>query len=244
MSTPAVSLSHVTLAYNDEPIMLDATVSIPTGTICAFVGPNGAGKTTLLKAIMGLLTPISGHITVHGVSDTSRARHIAYVPQRRSIDWDFPISVLEVVVMGCYGRLRWYQRPPAAEYQRARDMIARVGLTAYMHQTIGALSGGQQQLVFLARALMQDAPILCLDEPFTGVDAVTEKIIIEQFKQLRAQGRTVILVHHDLHTVQEYFEWVVLINRRIVAAGPLLDVFTTSAINETYNKSTCTCGLH
>lgn len=230
---PAVHVEDLTVAYRDHPVLWDIDLTVPQGVLLGIVGPNGAGKTTLIKAILGLVRTVAGTVQVLGQPLRTQRRHIAYVPQRGSVDWDFPTNVLDVVLMGTYGQLGWWRRPKAPQRQQALDALARVGMADFARRQISQLSGGQQQRVFLARALVQQAQVYFMDEPFQGVDAVTEKAIIELLRELRNTGRTVLVVHHDLHTVPEYFDWVTLLNVRKIAAGPVAEVFTPD------NLATC-----
>jgi manganese/zinc/iron transport system ATP- binding protein len=200
----------------------------------AVVGPNGAGKTTLLKAILGLVKPVAGTVSILGRPYREQRKHIGYVPQRGTVDWDFPTTVIDVVLMGTYGQVGWLRRPGSTQREAALRALDRVGMTAFQHRQISQLSGGQQQRVFLARALVQNADVYFMDEPFQGVDAVTESAIVEILRELRSSGRTVFVVHHDLTTVPEYFDWVTLLNVRKVASGPVADVFSPSNIAATY----------
>ena len=233
-ATPAIEIRDLTVAYRDKPVLWDVDLEVPAGVLMAIVGPNGAGKTTLIKATLGLVEPAAGDILIDGGSHAERRREVAYVPQRGSVDWDFPTSVLDVVMMGLYGRLGWLKRPGAAERARATDALSKVGMTEFADRQISQLSGGQQQRVFLARALVQDASIYMMDEPFQGVDATTERAIVTLLQELRQAGRTVVVVHHDLQTVPEYFDWVLLLNVRRVAAGPVTEVFTDENLRATY----------
>src|SRR5262245_43574454 len=202
----------------------------------AVVGPNGAGKTTLIKSILGLIRPVSGQVLVDGKPYSPQTQAVAYVPQRGTVDWDFPTTALDVVTMGTYGRLGWFRRPGATERQAAFEALTRVGMADFARRQISQLSGGQQQRVFLARALVQDAPVYLMDEPFQGVDAVTEKAIVDILRELRTRGRTVLVVHHDLGTVPEYFDWVTLLNVRVIASGPVRDTFTPENLKVTYGE--------
>ncbi|MCE9566627.1 MAG: metal ABC transporter ATP-binding protein [Planctomycetes bacterium] len=233
----AVEVHDLTVAYRDTPVLWDVDLKVPPGVLMAVVGPNGAGKTTLIKAILGLLKPVSGQVLVEGKPYSARNQSVAYVPQRGTVDWDFPTTALDVVMMGTYGKLGWFRRPGKAERAIATDALARVGMGAFAARQISQLSGGQQQRVFLARALAQDAPVYLMDEPFQGVDAVTEKAIVEILRELRSRGRTVLVVHHDLHTVPEYFDWVTLLNVRVIASGPIADVFTPENLRRTYGTT-------
>jgi manganese/zinc/iron transport system ATP- binding protein len=200
----------------------------------AIVGPNGAGKTTLIKAILGLLTPAAGRVLIYGQPFEEQRRVVGYVPQRGSVDWDFPTSVLDVVMMGRYGELGWIKRPGKKEKRMAIEALEKVGMSDYLNRQISQLSGGQQQRVFLARALIQDASVYFMDEPFQGVDAKTERAIIAILQELRSSGKTVIVVHHDLQTVPEYFDWVTLLNVRRIASGPVNEVFTDENLRLAY----------
>lgn len=230
----AVEVHDVTVAYHRRPVLWDVDVLLPAGRLIAVVGPNGAGKSTLLKAILGLVPIASGKIELFG-RPLSRVRsRVGYVPQRETVDWDFPIDALGVVLMGRYGRLGWIRRPGHRDHEVARHALAEVGMEAFAGRQISQLSGGQQQRIFLARALAQQADLYLMDEPFAGVDAATEAAIVEVLRELRAAGRTVIAVHHDLQTVPRYFDHVVMLNMRLVAAGPVEAVFTHENLQQTY----------
>ncbi|WP_420455250.1 metal ABC transporter ATP-binding protein [Rubrivirga sp.] len=233
-NTSAIDVADLTVAYRDAPVLWDVDLVVPEGVLMAIVGPNGAGKTTLIKSILGLLPTAAGRIEVLGGSLADRRRDVAYVPQRGSVDWDFPTSVLDVVLMGTYGRLGWIRRPGAEERARASEALEQVGMADFADRQIAQLSGGQQQRVFLARALVQDARVYLMDEPFQGVDATTEKAIVSLLQRLREEGKTVLVVHHDLQTVPEYFDWVLLLNVRRIAAGPVAEVFTDANLRLAY----------
>jgi manganese/zinc/iron transport system ATP- binding protein len=230
----ALEVTDLTVAYQEKPVLWDIDLEVPPGILMAVVGPNGAGKTTMLKAILGLLKPAAGHILIYGKPYTEHRNLVGYVPQRGSVDWDFPTSALDVVMMGRYGALGWFKRPGPADRELAQQALAKVGMSDYAGRQISQLSGGQQQRVFLARALVQDAQIYFMDEPFQGVDATTERAIVTLLQELRAAGKTVIVVHHDLQTVPEYFDWVTLLNVRRVASGPVAEVFTEENLRQTY----------
>ena len=234
LTVPAVEVQDLTVAYREQPALWDVDLTVPPGVLLAIVGPNGAGKTTLLKAILGLLRPVAGQVLIFGQPVEQQRRQISYVPQRGSVDWDFPTSVLDVVMMGTYGELGWIRRPGRRQRERALAALDQVGMRELSDRQISQLSGGQQQRVFLARALVQDADIYLMDEPFQGVDALTERAIVTLLQQLRAQGKTVIAVHHDLQTVPEYFDWVMLLNVRRIACGPVAEVFTEHNLRLTY----------
>lgn len=230
----AIEVRDLTVAYRDRPVLWDVDLDVPAGVLLAVVGPNGAGKTTMIKAILGLVRPAAGLVLIEGAPHDARRRNIAYVPQRGSVDWDFPTNVLDVVMMGMYGRLGWVRRPGARERGEALEALEKVGMADFADRQISQLSGGQQQRVFLARALVQDASIFLMDEPFQGVDATTERAIVELLQELRARGSTVVVVHHDLQTVPEYFDEVLLLNVRRLAAGPVDEVFTDANLRATY----------
>ncbi|MBA3889962.1 MAG: ABC transporter ATP-binding protein [Gemmatimonadaceae bacterium] len=231
----AIEINDLTVAYQDKPVLWDLDLTVPSGILMAVVGPNGAGKTTLIKAILGLIDPAAGQVLVQG-KPYRRQRHLlAYVPQRGSVDWDFPTSVLDVVMMGRYGALGWIRRPGGRERALAMQALDKVGMTDLAERQISQLSGGQQQRVFLARALVQDACIYLMDEPFQGVDAKTERAIMDVLRELRDTGNTVIAVHHALQTVPEYFDWVTLLNVRLIAAGPVKEAFTEANIRLAYS---------
>ena len=230
----ALEIADLTVAYDNKPVLWDIDLEVPKGVLMAIVGPNGAGKTTLIKAIQGLVSVAAGRVLIFGKKYRENRKLVGYVPQRGSVDWDFPTSVIDVVKMGSYGSLGWIKRPGVAEHKRAQEALEKVGMTDYANRQISKLSGGQQQRVFLARALIQDADVYLMDEPFQGVDATTEKAIVELLKDLSSKGKTVVVVHHDLQTVGEYFDWVTLLNVRLIASGPVSDVFNTENINHTY----------
>ena len=234
--TPAIEVHDLTVAYRDRPVLWDIDLAVSAGVLMAVVGPNGAGKTTLIKAMLGLVTPVSGEVLVSGKPYSPRAQTVAYVPQRGTVDWDFPTTVFDVALMGTYGRLGWFRRPGAPERAAPADALAKGGLSAVAARQISQLSGGQQQRVFLARALVQDAPVYLMDEPFQGVDAVTEKTIVDILRDLRSRGRAVVVVHHDLATVPEYFDRVTLLNVRKVASGPVAEAFTPANLKATYGE--------
>lgn len=234
IGTPAIEVHDLTVAYHDQPVLWDIDLSVPSGVLMAIVGPNGAGKSTLIKTILGLVRSAAGQVFIHGRPYAEQRRLVGYVPQRGSVDWDFPTSVLDVVIMGRYGALGWFRRPGKQERAAAMAALDKVGMLPFANRQISQLSGGQQQRVFLARALVQDAQIYFMDEPFQGVDATTERAIVTLLQELRAAGKTVIVVHHDLQTVPEYFDWVTLLNVRCIASGPVEQVFTEAHLRETY----------
>lgn len=230
----AIDINDLTVAYREKPVLWDIDFSAPQGVLMAIVGPNGAGKSTLVKSILGLIKPAAGQILVLGKPYKTNSRLIGYVPQRSSVDWDFPTSVLDVVLMGGYGQLGWIKRPGKKEKHLAMESLEKVGMSEFAKRQISQLSGGQQQRVFIARAFMQDAPIYLMDEPFAGVDAATEKSIIALLRELKRQGKTVICVHHDIQTLKEYFEWVMLLNIRSVALGPVKEILTEENLKRAY----------
>ncbi|MEM8858020.1 MAG: metal ABC transporter ATP-binding protein [Chloroflexota bacterium] len=233
-SSLPIVVEDLTVAYREEPVLWDIDVTFVESSLTAIVGPNGAGKSTLLKAILGLLTPAAGSVSIYGKSFKEQRQLVAYVPQRGSVDWDFPTNALDVVMMGRYGHLGWFRRAGNSVQKLAMEALEKVGMVDYAHRQISQLSGGQQQRVFLARALVQDAQIYLMDEPFQGVDVTTEKAIVEVLRTLRARGKTVVCVHHDLDTVPEYFDHVLLLNVRAIASGPVAEVFTTENLGKAY----------
>lgn len=230
----ALEIEDLTVAYADQPVLWDVDLQVPTGARLAIVGPNGAGKSTLVKAAMGLVRPVAGEVRIFGRSDFRTRGKIAYVPQRATLSWDFPTDVLDVVTMGTYGRLGWIRRAGATQRREAERALEKVGMGAFAKRPIAELSGGQQQRVLLARALVQDAPINILDEPFQGVDAPTERAIVEVLDGLAAQGKTIVVVHHDLQTVAEYFDSVLLLNVRVIDVGAVDDVFSEENLRLTF----------
>lgn len=231
---PPIEVHDLTVAYRKKPVLWDIDFDVPEGKLIAVVGPNGAGKSTLIKAIMGLIEPVSGKILVYGKPVDRERPRIAYVPQRESVDWDFPISVYELVLMGRYSHLKLFRRPGRDDRRMATEALEKVGMSEYAGRQISQLSGGQQQRVFLARALAQQADIYLMDEPLAGVDAATEATIFELLRVLRDEGKTVLVVHHDLQTVSGNFDWVMLLNLRLVAFGPREEVFTTENLQKAY----------
>ncbi len=241
-SHPAVEVRDLTVAYREKPALWDIDVEIPRGILLAVVGPNGAGKTTLIKTILGLIKPAAGRVYINGGSYNSQRKHVGYVPQRGSVDWDFPTNAMDVVLMGRYGHLGWIKRPSKADYELALCSLEKVGMADFALRQINQLSGGQQQRVFLARALVQDAQIYFMDEPFVGVDATTERAIVDLLKNLRKEGKTVVVVHHDLQTLKDYFDWALLINVRKIAMGPVGEVLTKENLKIAYGGRTAFLG--
>ena len=238
---PAVCLKGLTVAYDAQPVLWNVNLDVPQGVVMGIVGPNGAGKSTLLKAVLNIVRPLAGQIEVFGRSYRASRYRVGYVPQRAGVDWDFPISVLDLVLMGTYGQLGWFHRPGADERRRALESLERVGMSGFANQQIGELSGGQQQRVFLARAFVQNAEVLLMDEPFAGVDATTEQAIVDLMHGLRQNGKTLLIVHHDLTTVSDYFDHVALLNRQIIAAGQIEDAFNMDFLEKTYGGPLVRC---
>lgn len=236
-SLPILEVNQLTVNYDKTPVLWDLSLTIPPGLLVGIIGPNGAGKSTFIKAALGLVKPISGKVEFFGQPLKQVRQRVAYVPQRESVDWDFPVTVRDLVVMGRYGRLGLFHRPREADWVAVDDYLNLVGMGDYAHRQISQLSGGQQQRVFLARALLQEADVYFMDEPFTGVDLATEMVIVQMLQQLRAKGKTVFVVHHDLNTVESYFDWVILLNMRLIAYGSTQQVFTPYYLNATYGKS-------
>ena len=229
-----LSIHDMTVAYHRKPVLWDVDLDVPEGKLVGIVGPNGAGKSTLIKACLDLVPRTSGRVMVYGKPYRRQRKLVGYVPQRESVDWDFPVSALDVVAMGTYGRLGWIRPVGRKQKQEAMAALERVGMADYAHRQISQLSGGQQQRVFLARALVQDARLYFMDEPLAGVDAATETAIVETLRRMRDGGKTVLVVHHDLQTVPDYFDWVLLLNMRVVAFGRTEDVFTHENLHKTY----------
>lgn len=229
-----VTVRDLTVAYHRKPVLWDIDCQIQEGKILGIMGPNGAGKSTLLKAILELVPKASGKILIYGLPYKKQRHLVGYVPQRESVDWDFPVNALDVVAMGCYGKLGWFKPVTRSVRKTALGAMERVGMADYSKRQISQLSGGQQQRIFLARALVQDAKIYFMDEPFAGVDAATEKAIVELLREFKKEGKTVIVIHHDLQTATEYFDDLLLLNMRIVASGPTPEVFTKENLNKTY----------
>ena len=229
-----LSVHNLTVVYNREPVLENVDWQPRAHRLTAIVGPNGAGKSTLLKAVLGLVPAIAGDVEVYGTSLAEARDRIGYVPQRSTVDWDFPVSAREVVGMGRYRKIGWLRRTRPADRKAADAALAAVGLAEYADRQIGQLSGGQQQRVFLARALAQEPDLYLLDEPFAGVDAATEATILEVLRGLKREGKSIIVVHHDLATVRDWFDDVLLLDRTRIAAGPVADVFTGDNLAATY----------
>lgn len=234
VNIPALKVTDLTVSYSRKPVVWDLDFSVPAGSLVGIIGPNGAGKSTMLGAILGLIPLSSGTVEFFGKPLTDSLDRVAYVPQRESIDWDFPISVLEVVMTGLYRQIGWFRRVGKSHKVKAMEALERVGMAHLAERRISQLSGGQQQRTFLARALVQEADIYLMDEPFAAVDAATEGTIVDILKSFQAEGKTSLVVHHDLHTVSEYFSHVLLINMRLVAFGESSDVLSRDNLQKTY----------
>ena len=229
-----LSIHDMTVAYHRKPVLWDVDLDLPEGKLIGVVGPNGAGKSTLIKAVMDLVPKASGRVRVYGKPYRKNRHRVGYVPQRESVDWDFPVTALDVVAMGRYGRIGWCLPVTKKHREAAREALDRVGIAELADRQISQLSGGQQQRTFLARSLLQDADLYLMDEPFAAVDAATEKAIVRILQDLKTTGKTAVVVHHDLQTVEDYFDHVILMNMRIVAHGPTAEVFTGENLRKTY----------
>jgi manganese/zinc/iron transport system ATP- binding protein len=236
MSSLPLEIRDLTVAYDEKPVLWDVDLDVPSGSLTAIIGPNGAGKSTLIRAVLGLVPMGAGTVRIFGESYSRQRLKVGYVPQRNSVDWDFPTDVLDVVLMGTYGRLGWFRRPGAKEYKTATECLEMVGMAEFSKRQISQLSGGQQQRVFLARALAQNAELYFMDEPFAGVDATTEQAIIQLLQRLRQEGKTVVVVHHDLDSAPEYFDRVALLNVKLVASGPTKETLTQENLIKAYGS--------
>jgi manganese/zinc/iron transport system ATP- binding protein len=234
MNSPALELHDLTVSYAKKPVLYGVDVQVPQGALVGIIGPNGAGKSTMIRAIMGLLPLSSGWVQIFGESFEKARHRVGYVPQREQVDWDFPVNVMDVVMMGRYGRLGWLKRPTREDRRIAEESLEKVGMLPFRNRQIANLSGGQQQRVFLARALAQQSDLYLMDEPFAGVDATTERAIIALLRDLKEQGKTILVVHHDLTTAKEYFDHLMLLNMRLVAFGKTEDIFTVDLLQKTY----------
>jgi manganese/zinc/iron transport system ATP- binding protein len=229
-----LAIRDLTVAYHRKPVLWDVNLELPAGRLAGVIGPNGAGKSTLIKAVLDLVPSAGGEVLVFGKPYRKNRHRVGYVPQRESVDWDFPVSALDVVTMGLYGQIGWC-RPVTRRHRRtALEALDRVGIAELANRQISHLSGGQQQRTFLARALVQDADLYLMDEPFAAVDAATERAIVDILHELRRAGKTMVVVHHDLQTVPQYFDHVILLNMRVVASGPTRETFTTANLQKTY----------
>lgn len=233
VSSP-LSVHDLTVAYQRQPVLWNVDYEVPPARLVAIVGPNGAGKSTLIKAVLDLIPRATGEVQFFGKTYQQSRQRVAYVPQRTTVDWDFPVTAHDVVTMGLYGRLGWFRPVTQAARREALEALERVGLADFARRQISQLSGGQQQRVFLARALVQQADLYLMDEPFAGVDAATERTIVTLLQGLRAEGKTALVVHHDLQTVDDYFDDVLLLNMRVIAAGPVATVFNAENLKRTY----------
>lgn len=232
---PSIEAHNLTVIYNRKPVLWNIDFTLPQGQIIGIMGPNGAGKSTLIKAILGLVPPNSGYARVFGRELSQVRDRVSYIPQRQTIDWDFPATVLDVVLMGRYRQRGLFRRLTAQDRQIAQRAIEQLNMQSYAGRQISQLSGGQQQRVFLARALAQQADLYLLDEPFVGVDASTEQSIMEILRTMKNEGKTIIVIHHDLHSAREYFDWLVLLNASLVASGPVGQVFTDELLRSAYS---------
>ncbi len=233
----ALRIRQLSVNYDKNPVLWDISLEVPAGKLVGIIGPNGAGKSTLIKAILGLVTPISGKVEFFNKPLKEVRLRVAYVPQRESVDWDFPITVRDLVLMGRYGRIGLFNWPRQADREAAERCLEMVDMLPYANRQISQLSGGQQQRTFIARALLQEADIYFMDEPFAGIDLATEAIIMDILRQLKSKGKTVFIVHHDLNTVEEYFDWVIMLNMHLVACGSVLQAFNPDTLNAAYGKS-------
>jgi manganese/zinc/iron transport system ATP- binding protein len=234
VENPVLEIHDLTVSYDQNPVLWNVDLSLPSGKLVGILGPNGAGKSTLIKSIMGLIPPTSGYVRIFDKPlDDVRAR-ISYVPQRESVDWNFPASVLDVVMMGTYGKLGLFRRPGKKEKDLAMQCLEQVGMTGFLKRQISELSGGQQQRVFIARALAQQADLYLMDEPFAGVDMATETAIFQLLKEMADSGKTVLVVHHDIHSAMNFFDWVIMLNLHLVASGPKELVITEDLLRKTY----------
>lgn len=236
-STTALQVHQLTVNYDKTPVLWDVSLEIATGKIVGIIGPNGAGKSTFIKAALGLLKPLSGKVEFFGLPLQQVRQKIAYVPQRETVDWDFPITVKDLVLMGRYGRLGLFRRPSKKDREDALRYLEVVGMGPYADRQISQLSGGQQQRVFIARALLQEAEVYFMDEPFAGVDLATEKVLMTLMHDMKKEGKTVFVVHHDLNTVESYFDWVIILNMRLIACGAVKEVFDAHHLKLAYGKS-------
>lgn len=235
-TNPILEVHDLTVSYDNKPVLWDVDFSLPSSVLAGVIGPNGAGKSTLIKTIMGLIESSSGYSYLFGESLDKVRKRISYVPQRESVDWDFPASVFDVVLMGRYGKSGLFRSLSKADKEVAEECIRKVSLESFRDRQISQLSGGQQQRVFIARALAQDADLYFMDEPFAGVDMATEADIIKILKEMRDRGKTVVVVHHDLQSAIDYFDWMVMLNMRLVASGPTSQVFNEKTLQETYGS--------
>ncbi len=233
----ALRTSQLSVNYGKTPVLWDVTLSIPEGKLVGIVGPNGAGKSTFIKTVLGLIKPIAGKVDFFGKPLPEIRQKIAYVPQRETVDWDFPITAHDLVLMGRYGKIGILRRPRKADHAAADDYLDLVGMAAYRDRQISQLSGGQQQRIYFARALMQEPEVYFLDEPFAGIDISSETVLMDILRRLRTSGKTIFVVHHDLTTVESYFDWIILLNMRLIGYGEVSHVFNPEMLNAAYGKS-------
>lgn len=229
-----LAVNGLSASYRKNKVLHDVTFNVQPGSLTSIVGPNGAGKSTLIKVMLELHPKLSGTVSFFGSTHSKMKTRIGYVPQRGSVDWDFPTNALDVVMMGLYGQVGWLKWPNRSHKEKALASLDQMGMADYAERQISQLSGGQQQRVFLARALVQDADLYFMDEPLAGVDAATERAIMTTLKELKEKGKTVMVVHHDLQTVEDYFDHVLLLNRTVVAHGRTEDVFTKENVYRAY----------
>lgn len=232
----AIEIKHLNVSYYDNLVLNDINLNIPKGIMCAISGPNGAGKTTLVKSILNFIPHLTGSIKINGKDLKKEIDNISYVPQKESVNWQFPTTVSDVVLMGTYRELGWFKRPGKTQKDKANQAMKQLGILDLANKEIASLSGGQQQRVFLARMLCQDADIIFLDEPLVGIDKKSEQIIMNILNQLKEEGKTIIVVHHDLSTIEKYFDYLVLVNHKIVTSGYVKDIFTPDNINQAYGE--------
>lgn len=232
----AIEIKHLNVSYYDHLVLNDINLNIPKGVMCAISGPNGAGKTTLVKSILNFIPHLTGSIKINGKDLKKEIDNISYVPQKESVNWQFPTTVSDVVLMGTYRELGWFKRPGKTQKDKANQAMRQLGILDLANKEIASLSGGQQQRVFLARMLCQDADIIFLDEPLVGIDKKSEQIIMNILNQLKEEGKTIIVVHHDLATIEKYFDYLVLVNHKIVTSGHVKDIFTPDNINQAYGE--------
>jgi manganese/zinc/iron transport system ATP- binding protein len=232
----ALDIDHLMVNYEKNCVLFDLCLKVPSGKLVAILGPNGAGKTSFIKSILGLIKPISGQVRFFGGSLSEKRKEISYIPQVESIDWRFPITVFDLVLMGSYAKLSLFRRPSKKEREEARALLSRVGMEAYGERQIGQLSGGQRQRVFIARALMQKAELYFMDEPFSGVDLQSQEVIGSILKELRDEGKTIFVVHHGLERVHELFDWVIFLNRSLVGQGPVQEFFTAEMVKRAFGS--------
>lgn len=229
-----IEVHDLTVSYQKKPVLYGVDLEVKEGSLVGIIGPNGAGKSTLIKTIMNMIKPNGGYVKIFGETPKTGIKRIGYIPQKESVDWDFPVTVLDVVLMGRYGHLGWFGRIRKEDRTKANECLEQVNMLAYADRPIGNLSGGQQQRVFLARALAQESAVYLMDEPFAGVDAVTEKTMISILQEMKNAGKTLMVVHHDLASAREYFDQLLLLNMRKVAYGPVQEVYTHELLQKTY----------